>query len=267
MRMTERDAFTLIELLVVIAIIGILAVLLMAVISDAKAKALRTHCLNNTRQLGAALQEFVLDHGVYPLVCGTNYPYGEVHDPQQWFDDLNVGYISAPDVFRGIWKCPTFNYPPSYPYAGPFSYGYNAYGLYSYSNILRQTSTVSLGLGGHKTYMNTGTSISLAELAVRASEVASPSDMMAIGDSFRGGNGFMSEGSDLLGRTLDPYSEIEPAAAADTKGSYARHQGRANVVFCDGHAGSPTLKFLFADTNNEALSSWNRDHLPHRDRF
>jgi prepilin-type processing-associated H-X9-DG protein len=52
-----------------------------------------------------------------------------------------------------------------------------------------------------------------------------------------------------------------------TKRSYARHQGLANVVFCDGHVESPTLQFLFADTSDAALSAWNRDHQPHRERL
>jgi prepilin-type processing-associated H-X9-DG protein len=43
--------------------------------------------------------------------------------------------------------------------------------------------------------------------------------------------------------------------------------GKANVVFCDGHVESPTLKFLFADTSDDALRRWNRDHQPHRDRL
>ena len=42
---------------------------------------------------------------------------------------------------------------------------------------------------------------------------------------------------------------------------------RANVVFCDGHVESPTLQFLFADTSDAALSRWNRDHQPHRERL
>ena len=42
---------------------------------------------------------------------------------------------------------------------------------------------------------------------------------------------------------------------------------KANVVFCDGHVESPTLKFLFEDTSDDALRRWNRDHLPHREKL
>jgi hypothetical protein len=35
----------------------------------------------------------------------------------------------------------------------------------------------------------------------------------------------------------------------------------------DGHIESPTLQFLFADTSDAALSRWNRDHQPHRERL
>ena len=42
---------------------------------------------------------------------------------------------------------------------------------------------------------------------------------------------------------------------------------KANVVFCDGHVESPTLKFLFTDTSDAALARWNRDHQPHREKL
>jgi prepilin-type processing-associated H-X9-DG protein len=50
-------------------------------------------------------------------------------------------------------------------------------------------------------------------------------------------------------------------------GGTKRRQGKANVVFCDGHVESPTLQFLFEDTSDAALSRWNRDHLPHREKL
>ena len=76
--------------------------------------------------------------------------------------------------------------------------------------------------------------------------------MMAIGDDFIGGSLFAHESI----VALEKYGNV-----------LTRHQGKANVVFCDGHVESPTLPFLFADTSDVALCRWNRDHQPHRERL
>jgi prepilin-type N-terminal cleavage/methylation domain-containing protein/prepilin-type processing-associated H-X9-DG protein len=57
----SKNAFTLTEMLVAIAVIGILAALLLPVISSAKAKAKRITCLNNLKQIDYGIQMYAGD--------------------------------------------------------------------------------------------------------------------------------------------------------------------------------------------------------------
>jgi prepilin-type N-terminal cleavage/methylation domain-containing protein/prepilin-type processing-associated H-X9-DG protein len=69
MKKNFQNAFTLIELLVVIAIIAILAALLLPALSKTKARAQRTACLNDAKQMGLAFTMFADDHNDrYPSV-------------------------------------------------------------------------------------------------------------------------------------------------------------------------------------------------------
>ncbi len=262
MHRENRAGFTLTELLVVIAIIALLVALLFPVLARSKAGARSTVCKNNLRQLGMGLQMYVSENYSYPENRFQTNPPAASSSERFWLAKLEREKLGIPPATNfnqaGVWRCPSakwsdplvLGYANNVPGDFPSSYGYNddrfaRGGVLDYSN--------KFGLQGHYVpNFSLPKSSQLVEASFRPveeSEVAEPSDTMAIGDCF--------SGNALL--------ERKPIETFTGDGNIlGRHREKANVVFCDGHVESPTLRFLFEDETDAALRRWNRDHQPHR---
>ena len=102
--MNRKHAFSLIELLVVIAIIGILAALLLPMLSSAKAQSKRTTCTNNLRQINLGIRIYSDDFNDRSPSLTNGAPI--------WFRyrELLQGYLGLngpPSPQDKIFTCPT----------------------------------------------------------------------------------------------------------------------------------------------------------------
>ena len=90
----KKRGFTLIELLVVIAIIAILAAMLLPALQKARSSATKTACVNNLKQIGAALAMYAGDQ--------QNFPPGdqqemEAYNLQRWYHRIRP-YLGSSEV-------------------------------------------------------------------------------------------------------------------------------------------------------------------------
>jgi len=265
-------AFTLIELLVVIAVIAILASLLLPVLARARMAADGSVCRSNAHQMGIGLRLYLDDAAAYPGVAaagvggsGEGLPWYRLLEP--YVHDLWPERDGRP---IGIFACPGYNRLPGKYWrlsgaggvidAGNGAYGYNF--SETYASIPNHQCR---GLGGF-TSAQSGICLPLRE-----SQVAIPSDMIAITDSvlLAYGPDYNKVGTGYLFVSHDAVSVLLFVGGSDVKEQQAglrfsgrRHGGRWTDLFCDTRVDSLKPDDLFNVKRDDVLRRWHWDHQP-----
>lgn len=238
--------FTLIELLVVIVIIAILGAVLFPVLSQAREKRNSAACLSNQKQIGTALMQYAQDYNeVMPF-----YFFGPDGGPSgsdgryKWMDAV-YPFVKEERVFN----CPSDSFPAQSK-KGEINNGYkNKSGTDYGSYLMNATYRYDSG-------PRTPPSGRYADEPIKIGDIKSPATTIYIADtaadprSGTWGANFgwpcLSKETGVSGRPCSGNEQPSPLINRSVRPPQidrivARHRGKVNVIYCDGHAKAITL--------------------------
>lgn len=249
----RSNSFSLIELLVAITIIAILAGMLAPALRSAKEAGNSAKCLSNLRQLYLANSLYAESNGGQ-FVLGAEDLFtsnlkrwhGERPNIATPFDPSLGPLVNYLGKDGKIKECPSLKSPISSFEAGSGGYGYNH--LYIggrvdlYGFPAAQACTHSLSLNDSKAW-SLSKSVMFGDTAMpQANGIAEYSFLEA------------------------PYWQTQPdpnpiGAVSPDPSTHFRHNGHANIIWCDGHASSEQMSFttavnVFGGDNNKAKVGW-----------